>query len=100
MLITLDAILSPPEVAAACAFMAQGEFLEGALSAGAIAKGVKHNEELDQSSDIFNRLNEVVFKKLMRHPDFQAATLPNKTAAPFIRGTQRAWPTVHTLITL
>ena len=83
MLITIDGVISPEEVAAARAFMAQGTFLDGTLTAGKMAEGVKHNLELDQGSDIFKRLNAVVFEKLMRHPDFQAAVLPNKTAAPF-----------------
>jgi len=83
MLITIDGVLSPGEVAAARAFMAQGEFLDGALTAGKMAVGVKNNLELNQGSDIFKRLNAVVYEKLMRHPDFQAAALPNKTAAPF-----------------
>jgi len=83
MLIIIEGVISPGEVAAARAFMAQGEFMDGTFSAGKMAKGVKHNLELDQSSDIFKRLNAVVFEKLMGHPDFQAAALPNKTAAPF-----------------
>jgi PKHD-type hydroxylase len=83
MLIIIEGVISPGEVAAARAFMAQGEFIDGTFSAGKMAKGVKRNLELDQSSDIFKRLNAVVFEKLMGHPDFQAAALPNKTAAPF-----------------
>ena len=83
MLITIEGVISPQEVAAARAFMAQGEFLDGGLSAGKMAEGVKNNLELAQGSDIFKRLNAVVFEKLLRHPRFQAAALPNKTAAPF-----------------
>ena len=82
MLIIIEDVISPGEVAAARAFMAQGEFVDGAFSAGKMAQGVKRNLELDQGSDIFKRLNAVVFEKLMAHPDFQAAALPNKTAAP------------------
>lgn len=83
MLVTIDGVISPEEAAAARAFMAQGEFLDGTLTAGKMAKGVKRNLELDQAGDIFKRLNAVVFEKLLRHPGFQAAALPNKTAAPF-----------------
>jgi len=83
MLITIEGVLSPEEIAAARAFMALGEFKDGGLSAGKMAEGVKHNLELAQGSDIFNRLNAVVFEKLLSHPRFQAAALPNKTAAPF-----------------
>ena len=83
MLITIEGVLSPEEVAAARAFMVQGEFQDGGLSAGKMAVGVKDNLELEQGSDIFKRLNAVVFEKLLRHPNFQAAALPNKTAAPF-----------------
>ena len=83
MLIIIEDVISPGEVAAARAFMAQGEFIDGSFSAGKMAKGVKQNLELDQHSDIFKRLNAVVFEKLMGHPDFQAAALPNKSAAPF-----------------
>jgi PKHD-type hydroxylase len=83
MLITIEGVISPEEVAAARAFMAQGEFVDGGLSAGKMAKSVKNNLEMEQGSEIFKRLNAVVFEKLMRHPEFQAAALPNKTAAPF-----------------
>ena len=83
MLITIEGVLSPEEVAAARAFMAQGEFKDGKLSAGKMAEGVKHKQELDQSSDIFKRLNSVVLNRLIRHPHYQAAALPNKLTAPF-----------------
>ncbi len=83
MLIAIEGVLSPEEIAAARAFMALGEFKDGGLSAGKMAEGVKHNLELAQGSDIFNRLNAVVFEKMLSHPRFQAAALPNKTAAPF-----------------
>jgi PKHD-type hydroxylase len=83
MLITIDGVISPGEVAAARAFMARGEFIDGGLSAGKMAQGVKHNLEMEQGSDIFKRLNAVVFEKLLQHPRFQAAALSNKTAAPF-----------------
>jgi len=83
MLITIEDVISPAEVAAARAFMAQGEFVDGGLSAGKMAEGVKHNLELAQGSDIFKRLNAVVLEKLLQHPRFQAAVLPNKTAAPY-----------------
>ncbi|MEE9446972.1 MAG: Fe2+-dependent dioxygenase [Arenicellales bacterium] len=83
MLLTIDNILSPEEIAAARAFMVQGEFLDGKLSAGKMAQSVKNNQELNQSSDIFKRLNAVVFERLIKHPEFQAAALPNKMAAPY-----------------
>lgn len=83
MLITIDGVLSPEEIAAARAFLAQGEFVDGKLSAGQMAQTVKHNQELDQGSDIFQRLNAVVFKKLIRHPQYQAGVLPNKLTAPY-----------------
>jgi PKHD-type hydroxylase len=83
MLITIEEVIQPGEVAAARAFMAQGQFVDGRLSAGKMAGDVKHNLELEQGSDIFKRLNAVIFEKLLQHPEFQAATLPNKTAAPF-----------------
>ena len=83
MLITIEGVINPEEITAARAFMAQGEFVDGMLSAGKMAQGVKNNLELKQGSDIFKRLNAVVFEKLLRHPRFQAAALPNKTAAPY-----------------
>ena len=83
MLITIEGVLSPEEVAAASAFMAQGEFIDGKMSAGIMAAKIKHNQELAQDSDIFKRLNAVVFEKLKRDPRYQAATLPNKMTAPY-----------------
>lgn len=83
MLITIDNILSPEEIAAASAFMAQGDFIDGSLSAGKLAKGVKHNHELAQNSDIYRRLNAVVFEKFYQNEHFQAAAMPLKMVDPF-----------------
>ncbi len=83
MLTIIAGVLSAGEVAAAQAFMAQGEFVEGKLSAGKMAEGRKVNLELDQNSDIFKRLNAVVFERLIENPHYQAIALPNKLTAPF-----------------
>ncbi len=83
MLTIIENVLSPEEVVAALRFMDRGDFNDGKLTAGKMAIGVKKNLELDQGSDVFAQLNSFVFNKLTQHPQFQAAALPNKIAAPF-----------------
>lgn len=82
MLVIIEKVLSLEEVTAAQRFMARGEFADGKLTAGKMAEGIKNNLELPQQSSEYEALNEIVYKCLMRHPQFQAAAIPKQTAAP------------------
>ncbi len=83
MLITIPAVLGPAELEAVGRLYAQAEFKDGKLSAGMAARRVKHNEELDQQSDVYKQLNGLVMSHLIRHPVFRSAVLPHKLASPF-----------------
>ena len=83
MLIKIEKVLSPFQLSKARAFLEQGEFVDGRLSAGTVARTIKDNEELSRGSQVYDRLNEVVMKSLVRNPVYQAFALPLKYGAPF-----------------
>ena len=63
--------------------LAKAEFIDGKLSAGKLAKKVKHNQEVAAHDPSLQRLNETVIRALNAHPLYQAAALPQKVATPF-----------------
>jgi PKHD-type hydroxylase len=58
-------------------------FVDGKLSAGMVAKRVKHNEEVDMRAQELQQLNNLVMNKLVQHDVYRAAALPMRVAAPF-----------------
>ena len=95
MLLTLSGLLNKEELAVARDLIGRGHFVDGRLSAGKEAAGVKHNRELDSNDKLVTPLNNLVMGKLVQHPQFQAAALPAKVAAPFYArytpGMQYGW---------
>ena len=83
VLVTIPDLLSAAELAEVHALLDQGEFIDGRLSAGTEARRVKHNEELRQAPDLYQRLNRIVMNRLVRHPLYRLACLPLRVAAPF-----------------
>ena len=83
MLVIIPSVLGPRDLETVNQLFEQAEFVDGKLSAGSVAQLVKNNEEMDQKSDAYNRLNDLVLRNLMRHPLFKNAALPNKVGAPF-----------------
>jgi len=59
------------------------EFVDGRLSAGKEAAGVKNNEELPQNHPDMARLNNIVMGHLVNHPIYKYGVLPHRIAAPF-----------------
>ncbi len=83
MLITIPSLLGPAQLAEVDDLFRRAPFRDGRLSAGMAARRVKHNEELDQSSPDYERLNALVLDPLLRHRLFRSAVLPHRFAAPF-----------------
>lgn len=82
MLLTLNAVLKPDEAALARAWLADAPFVDGSLSAGGVARAVKHNEEMDAGAPMLEQLNRLVMGNLMRHADFRAGAFPLHVASP------------------
>ena len=82
MVVTIPDLLSPDRLEAVCAVLRQGSFVDGRLSAGADARGVKHNLELDADAERLEALNNVVMSALVQHPDYLQYAMPAKIAAP------------------
>lgn len=83
MLLTLPGVLNKEELAVIHDLLAQGNFIDGKLSAGEEAIRVKNNQELNASDQIIQPLNNLVMGKLIKHPVYLAAAFPLKIAAPF-----------------
>ena len=83
MLLHLEHVLNDAELAQARAWLADARFVDGRLSAGAAAKRVKNNEELDREAAQIERLNELVMGRLTRHSVYRGGALPLHVAAPY-----------------
>ena len=82
MLLLLPAVLESDELALVRALLAAARFVDGRLSAGAAARRVKNNEEMDPAAQDLERLNRVVMGSLVRHPVYRAGALPLHVASP------------------
>ena len=82
MLLRLPGVLKPDELALLGDALAGARFVDGKLSAGASARRVKENEELDAGQAELDRLNRVVMGALNRHPLYRLGALPLHAASP------------------
>ena len=83
MLIHLKNILGPQELSKVQELLADAKFVDGKLSAGAVASQVKNNKELASGDPKIDTLNNIVMGNLLRHKVYQRAALPLKIASPF-----------------
>jgi len=82
MLLLLPAVIKADELALVRALLAGARFVDGRLSAGAAARRVKNNEEMERAEQDLERLNRVVMGSLVRHPVYRAGALPLHVASP------------------
>jgi PKHD-type hydroxylase len=82
MLLHLPGVLKADELSLVRALLAGARFVDGRLSAGAAARRVKQNEEMEPAGQDLERLNRVVMGSLVRHPVYRAGALPLHVAAP------------------
>lgn len=83
MLLQIEKLLSDNQLARVQQLLANANFIDGKLSAGKVARQVKHNQELAQDDQLLTQLNNIVMQTLVQHPTFQNAVLPQRIAAPF-----------------
>ncbi len=83
MLIQLRAVLTDKELSDVGKLLAQAPFVDGRLSAGALAGAVKNNLEVARDAPILESLNGIVMRALVAHPIYQSAAVPRHVARPF-----------------
>ena len=83
MLLRIPSVLDRDEVAVVQRLLAGASFVDGKLSAGAVARRVKNNLEMDRRSRELEQLNNLVMGKLVQHPAYRSGALPLRVAAPY-----------------
>jgi PKHD-type hydroxylase len=83
MLVNVTGVLDRQRLRLVQELLARAPFVDGRLSAGAMADRVKRNEEVDVRTQEITRLNDVVMRALVAHPTYQAAAMPLRVAAPY-----------------
>jgi PKHD-type hydroxylase len=82
MLIAIEAVLSKPEVAAFRQTLDGVEWGDGVATAGAFARGLKSNQQLDEQSPAAIDLGERILRRLGSYPLFISAALPRRIYPP------------------
>jgi PKHD-type hydroxylase len=83
MLIRIPSVLNIEQLRAIHGLLAGAAFVDGKLSAGAVARRVKHNEEVSTQAGELEQLNNMVMGSLVHHPVYIGAALPHRVATPF-----------------
>ena len=83
MMLHSPAVLDPHQLDTVRKLLADAQFVDGKLSAGAAAQCVKHNQELDRGARQMDMLNNLVMNSLVQHPVYRAGALPLRVAAPY-----------------
>lgn len=82
MLITIENVLSKDEVRQFRGHLDGAAWQDGAQSAGALAREVKRNAQLDEKSELAISLGNHILRTLGSHPTFISAALPRKIYPP------------------
>jgi PKHD-type hydroxylase len=82
MLVHLKSILTAEQVAACRAALDGARWLDGRVSAGFAAAGVKHNAEADLTDATVRQWSETIRRALGAHPGFVAFALPARICPP------------------
>lgn len=82
MLITIENILTPDQVAHARQQLATAQWVDGRVTAGYQAQEVKRNAQLPETSPTAKELGELVLAALARSPRFMSAALPLRVFPP------------------
>jgi len=82
MLVHLKGILTAEQVAACRVALGGARWLDGRVSAGPAAAGVKHNTEADLTDATVRQWSETIRLALGAHPGFMASALPARICPP------------------
>lgn len=83
MLITINDVLTPDELATARGLLSRSEWSSGTITAGLQAAQSKNNEQLAEDAAHLPALRKIVLGALKRSPIFFTAALPLKVLPPF-----------------
>jgi len=83
VLLRIPSVLDRAELDVLRRMLASAPFVDGKLSAGQVAKRVKHNQEVDRHACELEQLNNLVMGKLVQHPVYRSGALPLRVAAPY-----------------
>lgn len=83
MLVTIDNLLTPDELATARDLLARSRWGSGLATAGTQAALAKNNQQLTEDAEHLPALRRLVLDALNRDPLFFAAALPLKILPPF-----------------
>jgi len=82
MLVRVPSILNGEQLTECRRHLSAGPWIDGAISAGALASQAKKNHEINQRDPLAQRLGEIVVNAMMATPLFQAAALPVRISPP------------------
>lgn len=82
MLITIDDVLTPDELAAMQAMLVQSRWAHGEITAGTQSAQVKNNQQLPESAEYISALRRIVLGALNRNALFFTAALPKRIFPP------------------
>jgi PKHD-type hydroxylase len=82
MLLPIENLLAKDSVIQLRQHLESAEWLDGKRTAGALARNVKDNLQLDENSDVARSLSQAVMQVISQHPLFISATLPEKFYPP------------------
>ena len=83
MLLRIPSVLDRSDLDIVRRMLAGAPFVDGKLSAGQVARRVKHNQEVDRRARELEQLNNLVMGKLVQHPVYRSGALPLRVAAPY-----------------
>ncbi len=84
MILLVERVLSHEELTSVKAGLADARFVDGRVSAGALAQEQKQVLQLDRAGDAQREVGELIARALLRHPKLQAAALPKSLRHPNI----------------
>lgn len=76
MIIEIEQVLSAEQLTTVQDLLSQAEFVDGKLTAGTFARGVKHNQQLDGSTEIAKTLRELLHQAIQENALFRSLALP------------------------
>ena len=84
MLVQIDNLLTSDELQHTLHLTETADWHSGQHSAGLSAAAQKNNLEMNQNSDQWKQINQLVLQRLYQNADFQSTVLPHRMSAAFV----------------
>ena len=82
MLVPIPNLLTPQQVASARQKLDAANWVDGAGTAGSLAKSVKRNRQIDVADPLARELGEMIVSALVTNPIFMEAAIPLRVMPP------------------